>query len=108
MPEIIGIATNVLTTDNFVPGGCLLFKVPTWMSKVMFWVQELNVNAIEYTIVGSMDGVTYEEIVAANDVAKNGHEFTAAIEDPWVYLDFQIRANVGAAQGRVTVYAVGS
>jgi hypothetical protein len=108
MPEIIGSAVNQLTTDNFVPGAVLLLKIPSWMKTIIFWVKELNVNAIMYTVTGSVDGSTYEEIIAANDVAKNGHEFTTAITDPYIYLDFQIKAKVGAAQGRVTVYATGS
>ena len=78
------------------------------MSRVIFWVHELNVNAIEFTIQGSMDGVTYEEVVATTDVAKDASAFTAEITAPWVYLDCRVRANVGAAQGSVTVYAVGS
>jgi hypothetical protein len=108
MPELIGKTVNQLTTDNYV--SCLLIQPPTRMSKVIFWVNELNANAIEFIIYGSMDGVVYASaaVVANTDVAKNANAFTAAITDPWIFLDLQIRANVGAAQGRVTVYATGS
>jgi hypothetical protein len=106
MPEILGSKAAQTTTDNFASE--LLIKVPSWISRVVYWVKELNVNAIEYTILGSMDGTNYETVEAANDVAKNGSEFTAALTDPWIYLDFQIKANVGAAQGSVKVYCTGN
>jgi len=109
MPEIIAVATAQATTNAYVPGGFMRFKVPTNMTHVVFWIKELDVHTITFKVMGSMDGVDYtSEVIAATDVAKGTQTFTADIVSPWRYLDCQVQAKVGGAQGSVTAYAVGN
>ena len=105
MPEIIGIVLAKTSTDNYA--SALKLQVPTHMQKVMFHLKENNTNAIKYKILGSMDDVTYEEVVVETILAKNASIKLDAITDPWPYLDLQFKASVGAAQGKLTSYAAG-
>jgi hypothetical protein len=106
VPEIIG--KRVAQASAAAPyASCLLLYIPTWMQKVMFHLKENNTNAIEYTILGSMDGVVWEEVVATADLAKNASVKVTAITDPWPYLDLQIRDNVDGVHGSVTAYCSG-
>ena len=105
MPELIGKVLAKATTDDYA--SALKLQVPTQMQKVMFHLKENDTNDVKYQVLGSMDDVVYEEAVAEAILAKNGSIKLTAIDEPWPYLDLQIKASVGSSQGKVTAYASG-
>jgi hypothetical protein len=105
MPELIGKVLAKATTDDYA--SALKLQVPTQMQKVMFHLKENDTNDVKYQVLGSMDDVVYEEVVAEDELLQDASIKLAAIDEPWPYLDLQIKASVGDAQGKVTAYASG-
>ena len=105
MPELIGKVIAKDTTDDYV--SALKLQVPTYMQKVMFHLKENDTNDVKYKVLGSMDDVVYEEVVAEAELLKDGSIKLAAIDEPWPYLDLQVKSSVAETPGKVTAYASG-
>ena len=105
MPEILGKKIAQATVNAYA--SCLLVKTPTFIRDVMFVIEELNVGAIEFEILGSLDGSTWVSIQSTTDLAKDGVVAATLIASPWIYLDLQIRSNAEGVPGSVTAWASG-
>ena len=105
MPELIGKVLAKDTTDAYA--SALKLQVPTYMQKVMFHLKENDTNDVKYKVLGSMDDVVYEEVVAEAELLKDGSIKLTAIDEPWPYLDLQFKSSVAETPGKVTAYASG-
>jgi disulfide oxidoreductase YuzD len=105
VPELIGKVLAKTTTDAYA--SALKLQVPTQMQKVMFHLKENDTNDVKYQVLGSMDDVVYEEVVAEAELLKDGSIKLTAIDEPWPYLDLQVKSSVAETPGKVTAYASG-
>ena len=104
MPVLLGYKTQA-TVNAY--SSILLIQSPPFISKFLFVLKENDTNAIEYQILGSLDGVNWVVVLATADLAKNASVACASITDPWIWLDLQIRSDVGDSHGSVTAYCSG-
>jgi hypothetical protein len=62
---------------------------------------ENDVNAVTIQIRGSNNGVTWENVGAEIAVTKNGHDYVV-IDEPWLFLDPQLKSTVADTPGSLT------
>lgn len=89
------------STNNYVTEA-LVFVYP-WQNKIIY-ILENNVNAIEYSIDGSMNGTDWHNLTTDKDIAKNGDAYET-VTDAWVFLRVQIKSDVaGTHSTDVDIY----
>lgn len=94
--ELAQTSTNSYVTE-------ILAYVLPWQNKIVY-VKENNVNAISYSVDGSMDGTDWHNLVTDVAVAKNGDSYQT-LTDAWVWLRVQIKSTVAATHSTdVDVY----
>ena len=69
-------------------------------SKTTIFLRETNVNAIMYSIDGSMDNTNWKNIKTDQDIAKNASAYET-LNDLWRYVRVQIIDKVGGTHGSV-------
>ena len=104
MGDIMGTVTQT-TTNSAV--SILKLTVPSQINEVLIHLKELKVNSVTYTILASNDDVTYETLLGTTTLLKDASAYQI-VGDSWRFIDIQIAALVGGAQGSVKVVAVGN
>ena len=105
LPELIAYAGPIETTDNYATA--LKIKLLPQTSKAMVHIKELNVNDIDWKILGSIDDSIYFEEMTDTSVTKNdsdAHEVTKA----WIYLDIQVKSTMSNDSGEIAVAVSGA
>jgi hypothetical protein len=62
---------------------------------------EKNVNAVTVQIRGSNNGVTWENVGAEISLAKGEHDYEV-VDEPWLFLDPQLKSTVADTAGSLT------
>lgn len=83
----------------------LTVYVYPWQNKLVY-VIENNVNAITYSIDGSMNGSDWERILTDEAVAKNGSDYQT-LTDAWVWLRIQFKSTAAGTHSTDTDFWVG-
>jgi hypothetical protein len=105
MPELIAYAGPIETTDAYTTA--LKVKLPPQISKAMVHIKELDVNDIDWKILGSIDDDIFFEEMAEAKVSQDDsdvHEVTKA----WIYLDVQVKSAVSNNSGDISVAISGA
>lgn len=61
-----------------------------WQNKLIY-VIENNVNAITYSVDGSVDNANWVRIVTDQAIAKNGSDYQT-VTDAWIWLRVQVKS----------------
>ena len=90
--------------EIFVPGGLA--------AGLAVFLKENDTNAVHYKVDGTIDGTTWIAIKAETAIAKNGStellpSAESKLKDPWLKLRVQIKSQVEATHGNVTVTITG-
>jgi len=105
LPELIAYAGPIETTDAYATA--LKVKLPPQISKAMAHIKELDVNDVDWKILGSIDDSIYFEEYAEATVSKGDsdvHEVTKA----WIYLDIQVKSAVSNNSGEIAIAISGA
>jgi hypothetical protein len=95
--DLLGQVSQIVSTNAFASA----LKIKTsFANKLLIHLKEHNTNDIRYKILGSMDDVVYETLVASTLLATNTSAYET-LTDPWEYLDVQIIDNVGGTHGKL-------
>lgn len=104
MTELLASVGPVTSATDYA--SALKLHVPPQTSKMMVHIKEDNVNAIKWTILGSIDDVFYSEEMAEASILKDGfdvHEITKA----WCYIDVIIKSTVKDVHGKALIAVSG-
>lgn len=97
------VPRTATSTNNYVS----VYKVSDSHSRhIAISIKENNVNALLYKVLGSLDDVTFHELLAETSLAKNGSDYQT-IEGAWRYIDVQIKSAVAETHGNATVLISG-
>jgi hypothetical protein len=105
LPELIAYTGTIETTDNYVTA--LKAKIPPQISKAMVHIKKLDVNDIDWKILGSIDDDIYFEEMSEAEVSQDDsdvHEVTKA----WIFLDIQVKSTVSNTSGDISVAVSGA
>jgi hypothetical protein len=105
LPELIAYAGPIETTDAYATS--LKVKLPPQINKAMVHIKELDVNDIDWKILGSIDDDIYFEEMAEAEVSQDDsdvHEVTKA----WIYLDVQVKSAVSNNSGEISIAISGA
>lgn len=105
MGNVVAYNDAQTTTNDYA--SIVKVKLPTNMKRFLIHWKELNVNAALIKILASPDDVTYETIKAETALAKNGSSYET-LEDPWTWIDVQVKSAVAETHGSVKVYITGA
>jgi len=94
-------ATEQTSADAYATK--LVAFVYPWVNKLIY-IKENNVNAITYSIDGSVDRVNWERILTDEAIAKNGADYQTNT-DAWKWLRIQIKSTAaGTHSTDVDIY----
>jgi hypothetical protein len=105
VPELIAYAGPIETTDAYATA--LKVKLLPQTSKAMVHIKELDVNDVDWKILGSIDDDIYFEEMAEAEVTQDDsdvHEVTKA----WIYLDIQVKSAVSNNSGEIAIAVSGA
>jgi hypothetical protein len=105
VPELIAYAGPIETTDAYATA--LKVKLLPQTSKAMVHIKELDVNDVDWKILGSIDDDIYFEEMAEAEVTQDNsdvHEVTKA----WIYLDIQVKSAVSNNSGEIAIAVSGA
>jgi hypothetical protein len=108
MTEKIKEALNVATTNDYAV--LISLKVPPQIGRLLFHLQEENVNAVLFKIEGAQDEdfVYVKELKAETLLAKDGVADPETLTDPWLYVRVLHKAAVAESQGKTSCIISGS
>jgi len=105
MPELIAYTGPIETTDAYTTA--LKAKLPPQISKAMVHIKELDVNDIDWKILGSIDDRIYFEEKAEATVTK-GSSDAYEVTKAWIYLDVQVKSTVENNSGEIAIAVSGA
>jgi len=100
-PSATHTVATTATTNAYVTLGTLYLSGCT---KTNIWLRETNVNAVMYSIDGSMDNTNWTNLKTDQDIAKNASVYET-LTDLWRYVRVQIIDKVGGTHGSVEMKA---
>ena len=106
--EKIKEALSVATTDEYAV--LISLKVPPQIGKLLFHLQEENVNAVLFKIEAAQDEdfVYVKELKVETLLAKDGVAEPESLNDPWLYVRVLHKAAVAESQGSTSCIISGS
>lgn len=74
---------------------------------ILIYIKENNINAIEYSIDGSMDDDEWHNLVTDQDIARDGDAYETIINNAWAYIRVQIKSDVAGTHSTNTDITIG-
>jgi len=91
IPPLFSIETQ--TSANAYATFLTAYVYP-YVNKIVY-VKENNINAVSYSVDGTVDGTNWVNLVTDQPVLKNGDAYSTFTE-PWVKLRVQVKSTVAA------------